>query len=74
MREHPPARSQRSLDDRARANFRNAVPPRPRLQELERLIAKGKLAPEQWYGSAKPTTGKAWLERLPNSFTKGRAP
>jgi len=46
----------------------------PRLQELERLIAEGKLAPEQWYGSAKPTTGKAWLERLPNSFTKGRAP
>ena len=74
MREHPLARSQRSLDDRARANFRNAVPPRPRLQELERLIAKGKLAPEQWYGSAKPTMGKVWLERLPNSFTKGRAP
>jgi hypothetical protein len=24
MREHPLARSQRSLDDRARANFRNA--------------------------------------------------
>src|SRR6516225_9150623 len=28
MREHPPTRSQRSPDDRARANFRNAaVPP-----------------------------------------------
>jgi hypothetical protein len=37
----------------------------------EVVKAEGELTPEQWYGSAQPTTGK---NAVTNRFMKGRAP
>jgi hypothetical protein len=42
------------------------------LEEAERIAKEARAAKDE-RAVAKPT-GKAWLERLPNSFTKGRAP